>query len=215
MPREERNTFPDIPGEIRMADSSALDAFLSALRTRPVELDIGCGHGDFLLHHAPASPERLFVGVEISRKRVHKTAHRLAKRSIPNFRMIHSDGETALSCCFPKQTVDAIHVNFPDPWLRKRQWKNRILRPSFLIQALRVLKDGGTFNFVTDVREYAEEAARILSDFPGFKNRYDAPIRRDVFSSFPTLFYRKMSPLRPINYISHEKRMISDSERQE
>jgi tRNA G46 methylase TrmB len=96
-------------------------------------------------------------------------------------------------------------VNFPDPWLRTRQWKNRIFKPSFLIQSIRILKKGGTFNFVTDVKEYAENAAKLLNDFPMIENNYNNLIESNIFENFPTLFYRKMSPLRDINYLSFKK----------
>ena len=202
---EERNTFPDIPREVSVYDAGHLTRFAADIALKKTVIDMGCGHGDFLIEHAAGNPETLYVGIEISRKRVAKTSSRLAKRNIANYRVVHSDGELALKCFFPPASVDELNVNFPDPWLRKRQWKNRILRPSFLIQALLVLKTGGTLKFVTDVEEYAVHTAGILENFPGLKNCYGKTIEKNLFGSFPTLFYRKMSPVRDIHYICFAK----------
>lgn len=203
---QQRNTFPDIPHEISIYNGDSLKEFLSSLGSRKIVVDMGCGHGDFLLEHTVQNPDKLFIGIELSRKRTAKTSERLKKRDIPNFAVIHSDGELALKCFFPDNSVDELNINFPDPWLRKRQWKNRILRPSFLIQALRVLKTGGLLNFVTDVEEYALHTAGILENFPGLKNCYGKTIEKNLFGSFPTLFYQKMSPIRDIHYISFSKK---------
>ncbi len=179
--------------------------FDSQLKGRKVLIDMGCGHGDWMIEWMPKEPDTLFIGVEISRKRVGKTSQRLMKRGLEHFRVINSKGEDALKQLFPAQSVDEIHINFPDPWLKKSQWKNRILRPSFLIQIHRVLKPQGLLNFVTDVEEYAQYVARTMVDFPLYKNNYDQPYLQNIYASFPTLFYAKMSPLRPINYISFQK----------
>lgn len=202
---QERNTFPDIPREVGIYDPASLNGFRSVLSKNRIVIDMGCGHGDFLLEHTVQNPGTIYIGIEISRKRTAKTSLRLQKRDIRNYYVIHSDGELALKCFFPEDSADELNVNFPDPWLRKRQWKNRILRPSFLVQAVRVLKPGGLLNFVSDVEEYALHTAGILERFPGLKNCYGRTVERNLFGSFPTLFYRKMSPVRDIHYISFSK----------
>jgi tRNA (guanine-N7-)-methyltransferase len=202
----ERNTFPDIPNEISVYREQDLQNLNEILKTKTAILDMGCGHGDYLLEHTVRSPEKFFIGVEISRKRTAKTSARLHKRGIKNYAVIHSDGELSLEFFFGENTLDEVNVNFPDPWQRKRQWKNRILRPSFLIQCLRVLKPGGILNFVSDVEEYAVHASEVLKDFPGFENCFDKAVERNLYDSFPTLFYRKMSGLRDIHYIRFRKK---------
>ena len=190
-----------IPHEFKLNDES----FDEQIQFREVIIDMGCGHGDYILEWLPKRSEAFFVGVEISRKRAAKTAERLYKRGYRNFAIFNAKGEDVLRYRFSECSVSEIHVNFPDPWLREKQWKNRILRPSFLIESLRVLKEGGLFEFVTDMENYAADAAKTLEDFPFFENNYDKPYLQNIHESFPTLFYQKMSPLRPINYISFKK----------
>lgn len=201
----ERNTFPDIPNEINLYNGLDIQRLHSILQSQEIILDIGCGHGDFLIEQTVKFPSKYFIGIEISRKRAFKTSARLWKRNIRNFAVIDGEGETAIKLLFPENSVDEIHINFPDPWLRKRQWKNRIFKPSFLIQIIRVLKPCGRLDFVTDVAEYAQHVCGILKEFPHLKNNQENWIEKNKYERFPTLFYRKMSPLRDINYISVSK----------
>lgn len=202
----ERNTFPDIPNEILLDQDGSILDFRAKIGQIPIAVDMGCGHGDYLIEYAAKNPNTFYVGIEISRKRVFKTSARLSKRQIKNYAVVDSSGELALRLLFPENSVDELHVNFPDPWLRKRHWKNRIFKPSFLIEVYRVLRPEGKLYFVSDVAEYAEHVFEILSGFPGLKSDYPNGIEKNLYNNFPTLFYQKMSPLRPINYICFSKK---------
>ncbi len=204
----EKNTFHFISNEISFKDEEKLCELVSSLKNKNIILDIGCGHGDFLIKRTSIDRESLFIGIEISRKRTFKTSERLKKRGIENYKVINGDGEFILKTCFLDNSVNEINVLFPDPWLKKDQWKNRIFKPSFIIQAIRVLKEKGKIFFVTDVREYAEEVYNLLKDFKELKNCYTRPIEVNIYPELSTLFFVKMSPLRAINYICFEK--ISD-----
>ncbi|MCX7882670.1 MAG: tRNA (guanosine(46)-N7)-methyltransferase TrmB [Brevinematales bacterium] len=200
----EKNRFLHIEREVKPF-SPTYEAWITHIMGREVVVDMGCGHGDFLIEKTAQYPESFFVGIEISRKRVAKTSHRLSKRGRENYAVIHGDGEWALKTFFPTESVSEIHINFPDPWLRKRHWKNRLLRPSFVLQVIRVLKKGGRVFFVTDVEEYARYASEVLLQFPWLRSVYPDIVVQNLYTRFPTLFYQKMSPLRPINYVCFER----------
>ncbi|MGL4367690.1 MAG: tRNA (guanine(46)-N(7))-methyltransferase TrmB [Brevinemataceae bacterium] len=174
------------------------------LSNKSVIIDMGCGHGDFMLAHCNDNPQQHWIGIDISRKRAIKTESRLLRAGKQHFRLFADDGQDVLSV-MPENFVDTIHINFPDPWLRDRQWKNRLFRPSFVADIIRVLKKDGELSFVTDIREYAESVSRILTQFPGWKSIYEPIVQENIVESFPTLFYRKMSPLRPICYLLFRK----------
>ena len=198
----EKNTFPLIKNEVCFKD---IHIFTTLLQNRKVILDVGCGHGDFLINKTAIDKESLYIGIEISRKRTFKTSERLAKRNVKNYRVINGDGELILKTFFQENSVDEIYILFPDPWLKKQQWKNRIFKPSFLIQVIRILKQNGIIFFATDIEEYAQEVYELLSSFKEIKNVFENHIEKNIFSEFPTLFFNKMSPLRPINYICFKK----------
>ncbi len=198
----EKNTFPFIKNELSFKKEADI---LELSKANKIVLDIGCGHGDYLIERTKNDKETLFVGIEISRKRVFKTSERLAKRNIPNYRVIQGDGEFILKMFFKENSVDEANILFPDPWLKKKQWKNRIFKPSFLIQLIRVLKPQGKIFFASDVREYANEVLKLLLSFKELKSDFKNPIEVNIYDNFPTLFFNKMSKERPINYISFSK----------
>lgn len=177
---------------------------ISTYQGSPIVIDMGCGHGDYMLANCTNDRNVLWIGIDISLKRVKKTRDRLLRAKNENFILFASDGQDILAM-IPEKIVDTIHINFPDPWLRNKQWKNRLFRPSFVTDLLRVLKKGGNLLFVTDIREYADSVAEILHIFPQWDSLFDPIVQENIFESFPTLFYRKMSSLRPISYIKFKK----------
>ncbi len=200
----EKNTFPNIKNELQIKEEDLKEIF-SLSQTKKIILDIGCGHGDYLIDRTKSDKESLFIGIEISRKRTFKTSERLAKRNIENYRVINGEGESILKLFFPSNSIDEANILFPDPWLKKQQWKNRIFKPSFVIQLIRILKSGGKIFFTSDIREYALEVYNLLSQFKELKNTFTNPIEVNIYPNFPTLFFNKMSKERPINYICFEK----------
>ena len=171
---------------------------------RPIVIDMGCGHGDYMLAHCSDDRNILWIGIDISRKRAIKTNDRLLRAQNDNFILFADDGQDILAM-MPENIIDTIHINFPDPWLGEKQWKNRLFRPSFVADIARVLKKGGDLSFVTDIRVYADSVADILSLYPHWESKFNPIVQENIFENFPTLFYRKMSPLRPISYIKYNK----------
>ncbi|MBQ9744759.1 MAG: tRNA (guanosine(46)-N7)-methyltransferase TrmB [Clostridia bacterium] len=60
---------------------------------------------------------------------------------------------SALLVDFPDNSVDAIYINFCDPWGKKGYAKRRLTHIGFLDMYSRILKDGGKLHFKTDNRE--------------------------------------------------------------
>lgn len=172
--------------------------------TVPVYVDMGCGVGDYLLHRCPEDSKALWLGVDIAKSRIEKTTGRLLRKGISNAWLFCGDGQDLLAC-LPENSVSEININFPDPWLKSKQWKNRLFRPSFVVDILRVLKQGGELSFVSDISAYAQSVAALLEPIEGWKSIYTPTVKENVFESLPTLFYRKMSPLRPVSYLRFVK----------
>jgi tRNA (guanine-N7-)-methyltransferase len=120
----------------------------------PVEIEVGCGKGLFLVTTASAHPDVNFLGIEIVRKYQLFTATRLAKRNLTNVRMVCADARLFLRDCIRTESVQAIHVYFPDPWWKKRHHKRRLWTPEFAVQCERVLRPGGELHIATDVEDY-------------------------------------------------------------
>src|SRR2546425_4140241 len=79
----------------------------------PVEIEVGCGKGLFLLNTAIARPDVNFFGIEIVRKYQLFAATRMAIRQLTNVRLACADARQFLRDRVPPASVTAIHVYFP------------------------------------------------------------------------------------------------------
>lgn len=120
----------------------------------PVEIEVGCGKGAFLVAIAPEHPETNFLGIEIVRKYQLYTATRIGIRKLPNVKLTCTDARILLRDRVPVGTVQAIHVYFPDPWWKKRHHKRRVFTAEFVSSCARILQPQGRLYLATDVAEY-------------------------------------------------------------
>jgi tRNA (guanine-N7-)-methyltransferase len=135
-----------------------------------VVLEIGFGRGEVLMEMARTAPGRLFLGVEVSRKRALKGARRIARAGIRNIRVVHATAEYLLSRVLPGRCVSECWINFSDPWPKKRHHKRRLVRTETLRDLARVMKPGATLHVATDHPGYAEWIAEAFVGVGGFEN---------------------------------------------
>jgi len=188
MPIERTDKISD-----RRAWSRASFAYPSTVPTgaRRLIVEIGPGRGDFLFHLAESNPDATVVGIEIKGKRVDKLIRRIERRGLANVHLIQDDARAALPCQFRPGTIDEIHIQFPDPWPKKRHAKHRPINEGLLSDCARALKPGGVLSFITDHRPYAELSSEMLARTEGLSNSYDAPFVTELADAFPTLFMEK------------------------
>jgi len=153
----------------------------------PVEIEVGFGKGMFLMNAGATWPGANFLGIEIERKYVMLTAGRLAKRHIANVRLACTDARWLLKECAAAESVQAVHVYFPDPWWKQRHQKRKLFTADFAGQCARVLVAGGTLHFVSDVEEYFEATCAILAEQRVLRRMPSAP----EAAGFSTSFERK------------------------
>jgi tRNA (guanine-N7-)-methyltransferase len=132
----------------------------------PVELEIGCGKGGFLVAAAAERPEHNFLGLEIDRALYFYVASRLAKRNLHNARIACTDAKLLVRNRIADEALAAVHVYFPDPWWKKRHHKRRLWTPDFAGQCVRILRLGGRLHVATDVPEYAATIRDLLDILP-------------------------------------------------
>jgi tRNA (guanine-N7-)-methyltransferase len=131
---------------------------------RPVEMEVGFGKGLFLLTAASACPDVNFVGIEIVRKYQLFTATRLAKRGLGNVRVACADARVFLPHHVAADSLQAVHVYFPDPWWKKRHHKRRLFTDAFAREVARILVPGGQLHFVSDVEEYHRTVVGVVAE---------------------------------------------------
>jgi tRNA (guanine-N7-)-methyltransferase len=174
---------------------------------RPVELEVGFGKGLFLLTASQARPGVNFLGCEIARKYVLFTATRLAKRAVPNVKLVCGDAKRLLAEFVAPGSLQAVHVYFPDPWWKKRHKKRLLFAAEFVAGSARALRPGGRLHLVTDVADYFAMAQELLAGQPDL---HEVPPPEPMAGAHPddylTSFERKFRQEgRPIYRTAREK----------
>lgn len=140
-------------------------------RTAPLEVEIGAGQGGFAIGHAQAHPEIDLVALEIRAKQAGWIEDRRRRAGLSNLLVVHGDAKTILPRMLAPGTVDVLHIQFPDPWWKRRHHGRRLVEDEFSILLYRLLRVGGVLEVRTDVPARGEEMAEAL-EAVGFRNLF-------------------------------------------
>jgi tRNA (guanine-N7-)-methyltransferase len=118
-----------------------------------VQLEIGFGGGEHLLHRATETPATGFIGVEPFVNGMAKMMMAVKENPLANLR-VHDDDATRLLDWLPQASLAGVDLLYPDPWPKKKHWKRRFVSPVNLDRLARVMKPGGKFRFASDIDTY-------------------------------------------------------------
>ena len=123
------------------------------LSSESVCIEVGCGKGNYSLEMSQMYPEQGYVAIEKNESAAGIAAKKLDTNPHgKNLALIHGDGAD-LQEWFADHEVDVIHLNFSDPWPKKRYAKRRLSSPTFLNQYKDLLSEKGRVIMKTDNAE--------------------------------------------------------------
>jgi tRNA (guanine-N7-)-methyltransferase len=157
----------------------------------PVEVEVGFGKGLFLVTTASAHPEVNYLGIEIARKYQLLTATRLARRGSRNVRLALADARVFLRDRVAGESLQAVHVYFPDPWWKQRHRKRRVFTGEFAVECQRTLRIGGRLQVATDVEEYFQVIRREVAEHTRLRELPPPPEPTPAHEDYLTNFERK------------------------
>ena len=120
----------------------------------PVEVELGCGKGRFIISSARGNPDVNYFGIEKSKKFFRLIKQRVAKKGLPNIRLLQGEAAYFIGKYMPEQSVRAFHIYFPDPWPKKRHHKRRLVNNGFLQTLAVTLGCRGRIFVATDFEDY-------------------------------------------------------------
>jgi tRNA (guanine-N7-)-methyltransferase len=132
--------------------------------SRPIEVDVGCGKGGFLLWAAQTQPDRNFFGVERLLLRLRKVDKKIRRLCLPNARLIRIEASYLIAKLIPESSVSVYHIYFPDPWPKRRHHRRRLFTPAFVADLRRTLQPGGAVNVATDQEDYFREIGTLMRE---------------------------------------------------
>jgi len=131
-----------------------------------VTLEIGCGHGHWLVDFAAAFPDRECVGIDLIGDRIERAQKKGRRAGVGNARFFKAEALEFLELLPESVSLKEVFMLFPDPWPKKRHWKNRLLSEAFLERIADFCPVGARFYFRTDHKGYFDWSAEIAAALP-------------------------------------------------
>ncbi len=159
-----------------------LDSFLAAGTPARV-LEIGCGHGHWLVSLAESEPEGRFVGVDLLSRRIRLAESKATRRNLENVLFLKAEATEVMEAWPVDRPVHRLFLLHPDPWPKKRHAKNRLTGPAFLDRMARITDGGGELYFRTDDEPFFNWSRTHIREHVGWEER-DLPWPHEAGSYF-------------------------------
>ena len=137
---------------------------------RPRILEIGFGMGETTAYIASKRIEDDFIAIEVHEPGVGALLKRIGEQEISNLRLIRHDAVEVVEYMLDIDSLDGIHIYFPDPWHKKKHNKRRLIQPPFVKLLVSRLKPGGYIHLATDWQEYAVQMLEVLTGEESIQN---------------------------------------------
>src|SRR6185437_16010077 len=128
-----------------------------------LHVEIGCNAGHVVLEWAARNPTSRYVGIDWKFKPIFWGIEKALKRDIRNLLFFRAHAER-LPFMFGEGEIDFLYLFFPDPWPKKKQWKNRFLTALALARIAPAVKKGGIFHIKTDHAGYFDWMLEAISE---------------------------------------------------
>lgn len=149
--------------------------------SKPLLLDVGCARGRFLLRMAEAEPSWNYLGVEIREPLVDE-ANRLAKEA--GLENLHYEFCNAMLWLdrllegIPPGMLQAVTIQFPDPWFKKKHAKRRMVNQEMIDTIAKHLPPSGQVFVQTDIEFLADEMFTLFRKDERFE---ESPVIQNPF----------------------------------
>ena len=119
-------------------------------------IEIGFGMGHTTAEIAKNLPDSNFVAIDVHSPGVGNLLNKIKENELSNLKIIQHDAVEVLEKMVLDESLDAIHIFFPDPWHKKRHNKRRLIQEPFLELVSKKLKKEGYIHVATDWQDYAD-----------------------------------------------------------
>ena len=143
----------------------------NCLNQSPIVLEIGFGMGEATAHIAAVLPDTRFLCCEVHEPGVGALLKRIGEQNLSNIRICAHDAVEVIDHMLPLESLDGVHIFFPDPWHKTKHNKRRLIQSPLMAKLARRLKVGGYLHCATDWQPYAEQILEVLTAEPLLKNR--------------------------------------------
>ena len=127
-----------------------------------IVIDFGCGMGDHTRELLAAEPNTAVLAIDVHTAGISDLLKYSQEDTGVSLRVYLGDGLELLANNIAPESIDEIHVLFPDPWPKARHHKRRLIREDFLTACYNALVPAGLLRIVSDIPDYVENAEQVL-----------------------------------------------------
>ena len=128
-----------------------------------VIMEIGFGMGEATAIIAKNHPNNGYIAVDVHPPGIGKLLARIVENELTNLKVIEEDVHVVLQHMIKDESLDGIHLFFPDPWPKKKHNKRRIVNEGFLLLIHPKIKKGGFIHIATDWVPYAVNIQEVFA----------------------------------------------------
>lgn len=126
-------------------------------RNKLLEVEIGFGLGEVLVHNALEQPDVNYIGIEQNWERICKCLKNVIKNGdAENLKILKVDARHAFQWLFKEKSLHHVYSLFPCPWPKKSHIKHRLFSHHFLKLINNRLTNDGNLRIITDYYPYAK-----------------------------------------------------------
>ena len=115
----------------------------------PIIIELGCGKGEYSIELAKLNREKNFIGIDIKGARFWRGAKTAIDEELNNIAFVRSQIEL-IDKIFSKSEVSEIWITFPDPQIKFKREKHRLINLKFINLYKNILVPNGIINLKTD-----------------------------------------------------------------
>ncbi len=163
-----------------------------------IVVELGCGTGAYTLGLAEQYPDKNFIGVDIKGSRIWQGSQQALEDKIENVAFLRCQ-ILYIQEFFEKGEIDEIWVTFPDPRMKDRDERKRLISPRFLALYKGFLKDNGIVNLKTDDQPLYEYSDNLVKE-----------MNLDIIASTNDLYNSEHLKLTHGIQTTYEKRFLAE-----
>ncbi len=120
-----------------------------------IELEIGCGKGQFICEMAKRNPDKGYIAVEVSKNVIVEACKKAREMNVKNVHFLNCEAEI-LPCFLKKNSIEKIYLNFSCPYPKHTYANRRLTYSRFLNSYKEYLVPRGEIHQKTDNMHFFE-----------------------------------------------------------
>lgn len=177
----------------RFHETITPDSYQDLLTQLPsaLSVEIGFGRGVFLRHFATQYPDKCILGIEVRKPLVGLLQERLDAQNSHNAHLIHGEAKMIITHLLNPSQITELFIFHPDPWLKKRHHKRRVITPDFLTAISPQLAPQARILIATDVASLYEDMTQTFLNTTCFTAWPEDPFWTTAYPSHWHTFSQK------------------------